>query len=295
MRKLLKTELKKAIFSKTFLLGAGLLTLFAVLSALYMIEGTVGYNPDYLYESCMENGEFTGNPSFPLTSLYSSWLGGDRVSLMYSLFFNLMPVGAAIPFAWSYHCERKCGYLKNIATRINKKYYYISKTVAVFVSGALAVLISYIVNILMVSAFIPYYDPWIGYNFYNLVYFGTLWSDLFFTNPTLHMILYVVLNALYGGIFALLSFAVSFYIRNYVGILIAPFLLMLAAGYAESSIYNNFFKNVFPLTEYVPTYFLHSRSIRYSGTFWSVLLVTIILFAFIFATIYFKGKKNEIY
>lgn len=295
MSKMLKIELKKALFSKTFLLGTALLTLFALCSALYMIEGQSNYNPNHLYEYCMDNGEYVSNPDFPLVSLYTSWVGADRVSLAYALFFNLMPIGAAIPFAWSYHTERKCGYLKNIATRIDRKYYYISKTIAVFVSGSLAVFIPYIINILLVSAFIPYYQPWIGYNLYNMVYFGTTWSDLFFSYPLLHMILYVILNTVYGGIFALLSYSISFYIRNYVAILFTPFLLILVSGYVETTIYNNFFQNTYTLVEFVPTQFLHSRSIHYQVMSWAVILVTVLLIAFIFATIYYKGKKNEIY
>ncbi len=141
MSNMFKLELKRAICSKTFFFGTALLTIFAVCSALYMIESQGGYNPNYLYEHCMENGKYIYNPDFPLVSVYTSWVGADRVSLAYSLFYNLLPIGAAIPFAWSYHSEKKCGYLKNIATRINKKYYYISKTIAVFTSGTLAVLI----------------------------------------------------------------------------------------------------------------------------------------------------------
>ena len=54
-------ELKKAFCSKKFLLGICLLLLFAVLSAVYMIEGRAGYNPDSILAS-MEGGQFTHNP-----------------------------------------------------------------------------------------------------------------------------------------------------------------------------------------------------------------------------------------
>lgn len=108
MLKILKIELKKALFSKYFFAGLILLLLFSFLSGLYMIENWSEYNPDKLYEIYQENGEFTSNPILPVYSFFSAWLGGDMLSLASTMFFYFLPVGAALPYAWSYHRERKC-------------------------------------------------------------------------------------------------------------------------------------------------------------------------------------------
>lgn len=295
MSKLLKLEIKKSIFSKTFLLGLLLLSVFAVISAVLMIIAYGGKNPQYLYEHCMENGNYLYNPDFPLYSFFNAWIGGETTSVAYTIFFTIMPVCTAIPFAWSYHNESKNGYIINVATRINIKKYYIAKAVAVFVSGALVVFIAFAINILIVSAFVPYYQPFAGYNFYNLVYFDTMWSDLFFSNPYLHMILFVLLNTLYGGIFALLSYVTSFYVKKYIVILFAPFLIMILAGYLENVIYNNIFEDSMFFVEFVPTQFLHSRSIIYQVMSLSVVTTTLVLAVFIFISICVKVRKNEIY
>lgn len=121
MIKILKTEIKKAIFSNTFLLGLSLMLFFAMLSALYTIEFFGKYNPNFIYENTV-NGMVKRNPDFPMMSVFNAWVGGDTLSLAQKLFFIFMPVGAAIPFAWSYHNENKNGYIKNIAIRINIKY-----------------------------------------------------------------------------------------------------------------------------------------------------------------------------
>lgn len=128
----------------------------------------------------MENGKYLYNPDFPLFSFFNAWVGGETTTVAYTLFFTIMPVCTAIPFAWSYHNESKNSYIINVATRINIRKYFIAKAIAVFVSGALVVFLAFALNILIVSAFIPYCQPWAGYNFYNLVYFDTMWSDLFF-------------------------------------------------------------------------------------------------------------------
>ncbi len=293
MRNLVKNELKKAVCSKTFVLGCGLLLIFAILSGLYCIDN---YRLGNDYSSYIKNGNFTENPTLSLYSFFYAWLGGDTNSLAYLLFFYLMPVGSALPYAWSYYREHRCGYLKNIVIRTKKTNYLYSKMIAVFVSGALAVLIPYIVNILMVSAFVPYYKPWAGYNFYNLVYFGDLWADLFFTNPILHTFLVVALNVLYGGIYALLSFSISFYIKNIIAVLFGPMVFMIAAEYIEGILNNTYFnkKNAYFVYELVPVKFLHSREVGGSVTAQNVMLITIVLLAFSVVTVIVKGRKNEI-
>lgn len=295
MKKVLIIELKKAIFSRKFLLGTGLLTTLAVLSAIYSIENWGDYNPGYLEEYCISNGKYIYNPDFPTNSFFNAWIGGDMLSLAYTLFFVFLPVGAALPYAWSYYIERKNGYIRNIVTRTNKMNYYYSKTIAVFLSGAFSILIPFVINILLVSAFIPYYKPWAGYNFYNMIFFGNMWADLFFSNPIVHTILFVLLNILYGGIFALLSFTISFFVRNIVAVIFGPFLLMIALGYVENVIVSHFWKNSLIIFEFVPTRFLHSRTIYNQVTSENVILITILLLIFSMTTIFLKGKKDEIY
>lgn len=295
MSKLLNLEIKKSIFSKAFLLGLVLLSIFAVISGVLMINEYGGKNPQQLYEHCMENGKYLYNPDFPLFSFLNAWVGGETTTVAYTLFFTIMPVCTAIPFAWSYHNESKNSYIINVATRINIRKYFIAKAIAVFVSGALVVFLAFALNILIVSAFIPYCQPWAGYNFYNLVYFDTMWSDLFFSNPYLHMLLFISLNTLYGGIFALLSYVTSFYVKKYVVILFAPFLTMILAGYLENVIYNNIFRDSMYFVEFVPTQFLHSRSTIYQVMSWSVATTTLLLVGFIFISICVKVRKNEIY
>lgn len=277
MKEMLKIEWKKAFFSKSFLAGLLLLTIFSFLSAVYMIENWSGYNPEHIYEFYMQNGEFISNPILPVYSFFNAWLGGDTLSLANTMFFFFLPIGAALPYAWSFYTEQKCGYIKNIVTRTSRKNYYAAKGITVFCSGAAVVFIPYVFNVLLVTAYIPYYEPWAGYNLYNSVNFGTMWSDLFFRNPMLHMILYILLNTLYGGIFALLSFSVSCFIKKMIPIIFTPFLAMLLCGYAETAIYERFLNEKLMLLELIPTRFLHARATHYLTMGWAVVLVTMIL------------------
>lgn len=284
-------ELRKAFSSKEFLLGTALLLIFSILSAVYMIEGRAGYNPGEIALAYMKDGEFTRNPNLPLYTFYNSWVGGDELSLAAALFYTLLPVGAALPFGWSYYVEQKNGYLKNIYSRVDKKTYLTGKTIAVFLSGAAVVAISLVVNILLILAKIPLITPFAGYNLYNHIYFGSLWSDLYFSAPGFYVFLYALLTVCYGGIFALFSFAVGFYLHNIFAVLFSPFLFLVAVNYMKGAIQSNMTDQV-PV-EFVPTQFLHPQGAYCQTMAWAVLLVTALLLGFSLLTIYFRGARHE--
>lgn len=283
-------ECRKAFCSKAFLLGTALLLLFSVLSAVYMIEVRASYNPGQVLAN-QADGQLAHNPDLPLFTFYNSWVGGDDLSLAAALFYALLPVGAALPFSWSYCTERKSGYLKNIYTRVDKKTYLAGKALAVFLSGAGAVAVSLGVNLLLVLAKVPLVTPFAGYNFYNHIYFGNLWADLYFTAPGLYVLLYAVLDVFYGGVFALLSFAVGFYVPSVLAVVFVPFLLTLAAGYGETALYTAWAAAA-PV-EWVPPYFLHPQVPHYQVMGWAVALVTALLLAFALLTVCFRGVRHE--
>lgn len=283
-------ELRKAFGSKKFLLGMALLLIFSISSAAYMIESCAGYNPTGILES-IEDGEFIRNPDLPLFGFYKAWVGGDSLSLAASLFYTLLPVAAAMPFGWSYYVERKNGYLKNVYSRVDRKIYLTGKTIAVFLSGTAVVAVCLATNILLVLAKIPLISPSAWYNLYNQVKFGTLWADLYYSMPGLYVLLYTLLTAFYGGVFALLSFAAGCWFRNVFAVLFSPFLLMMTAGYIENVIQGRV-NDQMPI-EMVPTQFLHPESAHYLIMAWAVVLVTVVLIAVSLLTIYFRGVRNE--
>ena len=294
MKALVRIELKKAIKSKFFLLGLALMLLFSVLSGIYMIENRATYNPEVINEHILQaDGTYKNNPDLPLFGFYNSWVGGEALSLFQTLFYNLLPIGAAIPYAWSYHTERKSGYLKSIASRTDKKKYFVAKAIAVFTSGVLVVLIPILVNIIMVSAFVPFVEPFAGYTFYNYHYVGEMWIEYYFTNPMLYVALYVLLDTLYGGLYALLSFAVAFYIKNILAVLFMPYLFVAVLGYLENIIITNgVYEAVYAIN---PSLYLHSLMYGGMRMWWIILPITLVLLIFALGTIFIRGFRDEIF
>ena len=292
MKKLLKIELKKAICSKFFLLGLSLLMIFAIFSAMYMVENWSAYNPGYINERYVNiDGSFKANPDIALFSFYKAWLGADTLSIAAMVFFKIVPIAAAIPYGWTFCREYKSGYLKNIACRTDKKKYILAKSTAVFISGALVVLLPMIINIMVTSALIPAPAPYVSDTYYTYTSFGYMWSDIFFDQPALYVALYVIFDAFYGGIFALLSFAVSFYVKNVFITLFSPFLICLGLGYLNSNIWSNFPMRV--ERSVCPMDFLPALQGGVT-VWWIVLIVTAVLLLFIFGTVFIKGYRDEI-
>lgn len=292
MKKMLRLELKKALTNKFFLVTLAVWCVLALLSAIYMIENYGNFNPQFLDDYFLRDGELYENPYLPLTGFYTSWIGGESLSLVYSVFYTLLPVAAALPFAWSFFTERQSGYIKNIAVRAKKLQYFVAKAAAVFLSGMLLVLIALVLNLFVVSAFLPVYQPEVNYVIYTHVNFGELWANLYYVYPFLFVILYVLLTAVYGGIFALLSLAVTFYIRNRFAVLLLPFLLLMGLQYVESAIA---IQTSAWYMEIVPTSFLHSTAPLLMNVGWIILLEAALFLAFSLLTVLLRGKHDEIY
>jgi len=64
-----------------------------------------------------------------------------------------------MPFGWSYHQERQNGVYNQIISRSSKQTYFISKYIAVFVSGGLAVSLPLLFDLFATAMVCPYVVP----------------------------------------------------------------------------------------------------------------------------------------
>lgn len=85
--------------------------------------------------------------------------GGRYACLEKQLFFLILPLLAALPFADSYFHDLRGGYLYNVCLRTDKKHYFAAKYLAVFLSGGTAVTLPLLANFLLCSMFLPSMKP----------------------------------------------------------------------------------------------------------------------------------------
>ena len=130
MKNLLRTELRKAFRNGYFLASLTLGILFVALSAWYEISlyySDIGFLQQV---RTVEEMGYVKYPLVPMSILYNSWIGGECVSVGYTLFFTLLPLLAVLPYGRSFSQEQKNGYLKVIIPRCGRTRYFASKWVA---------------------------------------------------------------------------------------------------------------------------------------------------------------------
>lgn len=279
-KNLLKMECKKAFKNKYFYISLGIGMLFSFMSFLYNVEG---------YELFQKDVEqLSGNPMIQAQGLYNTWIGGETISLGFTLFYTLIPILAAIPFGWSFCRERNSGYLKCIATRCSRKTYYMAKYIAVFLSGGAVIFIPLLANFILTACFVPAVKPSIIYLMYYTVGHGSLLSKLFYTHPTIYVVFFLLMDFIFAGLFAVMSYAFSLYVKNWVGVIILPFLCLLGLHYSRVLLAYKVYEEISPLN------YLHATCIE-NDTNGIIVLVEGLVFLLIpLILIKREGDKGEI-
>jgi hypothetical protein len=174
----------------------------------------------------------TAKGAYPL-SLYNVWLGESTAPLA-MLFFLFCPLLAVIPYGASLAADRASGYVKQLATRVPYRRYLYAKSVAVFVSAALAVVVPLVLNLVLVASFVPALRPQPSTG--SMIFDNALWSGLFLTHPLVYTLLYLGLIALWAGAIGLSAIALSYAINNRVLVVIMPFIVLLVAEFALGTV-----------------------------------------------------------
>ncbi|SDZ68273.1 hypothetical protein SAMN05421736_13321 [Evansella caseinilytica] len=281
--RLLKMETSKAIKNKFFLTTLIIASILALLSAWYMIDS-------YFYFRDMEKilGTDYGNPQPYGSSLYTHWLGGEFESLSSIVFFTLMPLLAILPYGWSYVNEARAGYVKTVVIRSNKWSYHLAKYMATFISGGLIILVPLVLNFLIVASFIPAITPSTLNPFPYGVEIGSMWSGLFYTYPFIYVFLFLILDFIFAGLFATMSLAISFFIKNRITVMLAPFLLLLILHYSREFLAYKYYNQTSPL------FYLHAIGIENPSNMWIILTQGLLFFTLTFGVTMLVGGKREI-
>lgn len=232
MKKLVNLEIYKAFRNKYFRTSITTAIIVTLFNTGYVLK-----NYDDLQQMLITMKEYNiseiGNPYFPAFSSFSNWIGGEVYSLGYSLFFFLLPIFATLPYAWSVLEEKENGYIMQIAIRTDKRKYLFAKNIAIFLSGGACVVIPLIFNLGVTLCILPAVHPDSIYP-----YFGqnqiSMWSDLFFKNPFCYIFLYLLLDFIFGGIFAILGASTFSLFHKKVWIILFPFIILVCVQYIAS-------------------------------------------------------------
>ena len=283
MRPILLMEIKKAYKNKLFLLSMLTASLIALYAAVFSI---ISYHKYVNADSA--SAALTGyalNPELPGITLFTNWIGADHISPAASLFYLLLPLIASLGYGWSYCSEVKSGYIKNVVTRTSKKNYFLSKYIAVFLSGGTVVAAPILLNIAVVSLFVPAIKPDVFYDVYYAEHPWSTLTPLFYAHPVIYMLLKIIATFIFAGLISELCICVSFLSKNKFVTVFFPLFLFLFINYLSNTIGN--------IPQISPIQFLHTGKVYVSLGI--VLFEGIVLFILSFSITMIRGKKNDIF
>lgn len=211
MKRIFKLELKRAVINKMFLVSLLIGCTIAFCQFFYEVIPMREY-----LQSLVERGLYPH-------SVFNKWIGGTFSSFWGSLFFTISPILAALPFSDSLFTDKKDGYVKNLFTRTNKGKYFVSKYIAVFLSGACAVTIPLIFNFYLSSLVLPCVIPDPSTGTFMIMGFHT-WANLYFGSPFLYVFIYLTLIFFVSGILTTVALSLSFFVKHKYIVVLTPFL-----------------------------------------------------------------------
>lgn len=277
MKKIVKLEMKRAFHSLGFFIG---LAVGAIIVLLHLMTEIIPVNVNY-------NVTAAGMNLKPQTVWYA-WLGlynGGTHGYNY-IYYTLVPILAALPYAASAWEDIKTGYHLQICTRIGQRAYYAAKYLSVFISGGVVCAMPLILDLLVCHLFLPDFIP-LASDSMKPVYFFP-WSDLFYRCPMAYAIFFTGILFAFGGVYACLGLAATEFLKNRFLIQIFPYIFQILISYLITFV---------PLEEIRLVFYSEKINPAISGSYtWMHYVLQFIIYFAI--TIFFwmrGGKKRELY
>lgn len=188
MKRMLCFELKRGFKSKAFLVSLMLGCAISIIHFVFYYK---------LYHNFLN-----------ASTTILAWLGTDYLLVFNTLYYILLPILAALPFGASYFTDLKTGYIKNICVNTSRASYFTSKSIAVFCSAAVNVMIPLTINFLMCMRVFPLRIP------EKLLFYGGtldayLFADVYYDSSLIYALLFILIDGIAAGIITLFSICVA--------------------------------------------------------------------------------------
>lgn len=275
-------EIKKSIFNKQMLF----VTLFSVIMVIchsvyvynYITTAFEINTTDYYYyfDAGLE------------VSFLQAWIGGEPFSVYNNMFYYILfPLYAAIPYAAYAKKEKELGYSKCLLVKLGRNKYLISKYIACFLSGGIAVSIPAVLSLMGALSWLPVIPVNIvaaqtGVNNFSL------WSYYFFNKPLLYAFMYIGLDFVAGGLLACVSLSLTHLVRSRFILLVLP---MIANAFVVNLL--NYVKYPFSRLLYIVPYVYVNPTCLLDVDIYDVTISIALLFVLSFGLWFGMGQKRD--
>jgi hypothetical protein len=207
---ILKFEIKRGFTSRAFLISL-------ILSSLLC-------SADFYCYYRVSHG------NIDLSTVIQAWIGTDYMFAYNVVFYLLLPIIGCLPYAASYFEDLNSGYIKNICVKTSRKAYYFAKSIAVFLTAAVAVMLPLTVDFIVWMMIYPLRIP------EPLLFLGStgdacLFASTYYDSSLKYAIIFILVDGLAAGVLALLSVCISELTESSFITITAPFAIYVAESY----------------------------------------------------------------
>lgn len=214
---------------------------------------------------------------------FNKWIGMDTFSFQLQLLLLICPIIVALPFSDSYFTDKKSGFSKAIYVRTSKINYITAKMIVNFIVGGFVYIVPFLLSLWTVMLLFPSVVP-DSVDGTGILFDGQMWVELYYSEPYHYIFRYIVMNFLYGGLFATIGLAISVFAKNRFVVLVGPFLLYLTIFFVFQLI---------SLPEYIPAKFLSPGQEITSVKFSIIVMEFVVLLFISVATFVLGAYKSE--
>ncbi|GEM_PF-6468514 len=158
--------------------------------------------------------------------LIQSFLGGDCQTGTPEVFRILVPLLAAIPFAWSYYEDYRSGYLRMVFSYTGRARFLSVRYLVAFALGGAAAVLPLFLSLILCAAYWPNYHP-IIYELRGGPLATQFLASVFYQKPILYILLFFLLMFVIGGACAGLGLFIGALAKKRIQIFSLPLLIVL--------------------------------------------------------------------
>lgn len=158
--------------------------------------------------------------------VFEKWIGIVADDIGALIFYWLLPLSVSIPFAWTMRDEMNSGYISQVVTRVKKRYYFLTKFVVSFFSGAIIAVGSFAIQFFAHSFFLKALYPQPN-DMRTAIIPRAFLSELYYTNPYLYLLIWTLVVSLWCGVISGLCMTISFFIRKRILVVISTQIIFI--------------------------------------------------------------------
>ncbi len=217
MKKELSFQLKSAFYSKNFIIISSISILFSIIC--FLIKCAECYGVDIIN----------------VPSAYQQFFINARSNDSFvAILCVISPFLICAAFSDSYVTESNNLFVPICIIREGKNKYFFSKLIAVFICGAFVMVIPQLINMILCVITFPFessymytWDLWQA-DIYTVDIASDwfLFKNLYISSPYVYFLVFMVICGILSGIIAVISYEISFFIRNKIFVTSFMFILI---------------------------------------------------------------------